>query len=250
MTTENANIKWNVTPDTLKADGDFQKWKFVLKQNFMTSVYTRKIFRGTVEITADGSVQSQEGSITRQEEDKFFAADAAMKALLVNSLDRKYASQVLHLETFREQWEKIENVVVGEKATRQVLLMAKIRQARWKGNMTQLVGHFRSLCQEYKSVGGQLGDTELVNLLLDKLPTSYNSYKMMLRKESIQMNEGNFELEETLKMLTLTEVEQTTKNDHSNNDSGGNSRARDRNRNKNRSGNRSKFKGRNTVINA
>ena len=62
--------------------------------------------------------------------DKYKFAEASMRALVVSSLDRRYATQVVSLPRFINQWQKVESAFVGERSTQQVILMAKLRQTR------------------------------------------------------------------------------------------------------------------------
>ena len=131
----------------------------------------------------------------------------AMKALLIKSLDKKFALPLINTKRFVDQWVQLRTIIMGENTTRLVIITEKIRNVRYRGNLTKMLQYFQGLIQEYKMLNGTLSDTELANILLQALPPKYATYKLILRKESIEKNDGKFNLAEVIKLLSISEVE-------------------------------------------
>ena len=126
-----------------------------------------------------------------------------MKALLVKSLHRKFALQIIFLTKFQEMWTKLEEVILGEKSTRLVQVTSKIRRVQWRGDLTTFLGYYEGLVQVYRLFGGKLSDTELVNVLLDALPSLYDPYTMILRKDAAEKSNSEFDLDELMKVQKI-----------------------------------------------
>ena len=196
-------VKWTVKPDVLEKESDYTTWRYVMEMNYTTNAKSKNLFKiGTRDRVTDHlNVQ-----LSQHDTEEFLRLEAAMKGLLVKSLAQKFAVQVVGLDRFVDQWERVENICVGEKTTRLVLITQKLRNMKWKGSLTQLLTFFNGLVEEYKMLSGNLSETELTNILLDVLPDKYANFKLLLRKESL-VNNGTFELKNVLKLLRLTELD-------------------------------------------
>ena len=130
-----------------------------------------------------------------------------MKGVLVKSVHRRYAVQLVNLERFVQQWQKVEEIILGEKTTRLDQLTEKLHSMRWRGQLGQLLDHFNGLVQEYRQLGGELSETELCNALLRTLPSNYSQFVAVLRREERLHQEGRFEVEELLSSLRAAQVD-------------------------------------------
>ena len=200
-------IKWLVKPEILKNESGFATWKYLMEKNYRSHALSREVFDKQIVITDRKVVDVVGAAVSTEKEAQYRRVEASMQALLVKSLDKKFALQLLNLQRFVEQWATLEEAVRGEKTTRLVVLTTQLRGLKWRGSVQQLLTHFNGLVQEYQQLGGKLAETELTNLLLDALPEQYATYKLILRKESVEENGSEFNLAKVMKLLRLSTVE-------------------------------------------
>ena len=89
-----------------------------MRMDFQSQQMCKDLFDKKVVITAREKVVDALGTkLEAKKEEAYIRVEAAMKALLIKSLDRKFSLQLLNLERFVEQWAALEDNVLGEKTT-------------------------------------------------------------------------------------------------------------------------------------
>lgn len=108
--------------------------------------------------------------MTAVQRKKYLNVESKMKALLIKSVKSKIGKQLVGFERFTDQWSMLDEIINGEKGTRLMILNQKLQSVKWTKSLKKTLDYFLGLVQEYRSLDGNLTDTEITQYLFNVLP--------------------------------------------------------------------------------
>ena len=206
-------IKWVITPEMLTEKVSFLSWKYIMEMNYSGYDLSKNILTGEVvieEVVSDSEVSTivrkDQNVYSTSQGKPYLHAEAMMKALLIRYIPDSLAIQLLTFKRFKEQWNKLIEIKTGQTGARLIILGRKLSSLKWTGSLDQVCSYFTTLVNEYKLAGGEIDENSLVEKLFLVLPRTFNSVKLLLRREALQRNQ-NLKLEETIRELQIANID-------------------------------------------
>ena len=155
----------------------FQQWKFLVKSKLLTNNLRRSLFSGDLDI----DFLPENLSDARQR--KILKEDEEMRVILVGNVSTKVSSLILHKPSFSSMWKTLEEHFVGDTSLRLEEITGKLRRLKLRKDVTQLLTHFQTLVEEYRSLDGTHPPIELAKDLLRALPSTFDSVSLHIQRE-------------------------------------------------------------------
>ena len=180
--------KHKFLPKELSSASEFGRWKKLMENYFKVHPKMRTIYEGKISFTnsEDGLVlswTSNGNSLSTTAQQQYIDEELQMNSLVLSRVAAKFSDQLFEIERFSELWARVEETVLGEKSSRLLHATNKLYELRWSGSMYKYIEYFQKIEAKYKALGGSLSDHELAEIVLRQLPSSYNGYVAILRRE-------------------------------------------------------------------
>ena len=126
----------------LEKPKEWLQWSYIMKLHFTTTKAKADIFHG---------VEKLENIPNAGTREKFLKLERSMKIDLMRSLGVNYASKLVSIERFLDQWEMLQSIVIGDKHSRLERVKQNLFRMKWRGNLQDLIAYFRQNATELRS---------------------------------------------------------------------------------------------------